>query len=331
MKLSGKEIVEIQDLTKITNSIYALYQKLYNLEINGNFDTEEYKEMLEYLNIAIEVENRKYREIDKKSAQKIIYYLLEYYQIHNVGLTLDNVITFDDNKLIFRRIIKYLLFNSFCDVKIINFLYCENENTSALELEGEPEDDFYIQVSKNNLLIEIEKDIVKIFLTFVQDFYDSTNKKFEDYLVKTKYNVSFLHKNFEKEFIGNKFQMPYCKFLNSKLLSEMENFYQSDYEHQVSSYAKTIATYHINQLLKLKSSKFNNTEKVVSVILRVFMLKATLLMLDAETLALYKLQIKYYIEGDNLKNDHLGAYLIKIAFEDLDIDRKDFAVFSLKK
>lgn len=331
MKLSGKEIVTIQDLTKITNSIYTLYQKLYNLEINGNFDTEEYKEMLEYLNIAIEVENRKYREIDKKSAQKIIYYLLEYYQIHNIGLTLDNVITFDENKLIFRRIIKYLLFNSFCDAKIINLLLCENENTSALDLEGEPEDDFYIQLSKNNLLIEIEKDILKVFLTFVQDFYDNTDKKFEAFLVKTKYDMSFLHKNFEKEFIGNQFQIPYCKFLNSKLLSEMENFYQSDYEQQASLYAKTIASYHINKLLKLKSQKFRNVETIVSVILRVFMVKANLLMLDADTLAVYKLKIKRYIEDYNLENNHFGTYLIRIAFEDLDEDRKDFAIFSLKK
>ena len=56
------DLEQIESLLKINTNIDRLYNKICDLEINGKSDTEEYKKIIEYLNIFIEGEEKIYND-----------------------------------------------------------------------------------------------------------------------------------------------------------------------------------------------------------------------------------------------------------------------------
>ena len=61
-KLVNENYNWLKRIIQITTSIETLYKKLFILEINGQKDTEEYKKTMDYLSIALDVEDNVYEE-----------------------------------------------------------------------------------------------------------------------------------------------------------------------------------------------------------------------------------------------------------------------------
>ena len=53
----------MEELVKIEDSISSLYQKMYELELEHKKETLEYQTLLDYLVIALDVEERKYNDL----------------------------------------------------------------------------------------------------------------------------------------------------------------------------------------------------------------------------------------------------------------------------
>lgn len=62
-ELDKKDYNQIENLIRIGSSIETLYKKMCNLEIEEKKDTDEYKKILDYLKIALEVESKQYANI----------------------------------------------------------------------------------------------------------------------------------------------------------------------------------------------------------------------------------------------------------------------------
>ena len=64
--------MNLESIKKTTKSIEKLYSILCELDMNGKKNTKEYNEYLDYLQIALEVENSKYAELSNQQLKKIM-------------------------------------------------------------------------------------------------------------------------------------------------------------------------------------------------------------------------------------------------------------------
>ena len=107
-KLSQRDYKIITEIIKITSSIDTIYRKLYNLEINNKKDSNEYKELLGYLDISLEVEKKYYNKINFNKCKLIINYLLEERMPCDPNSDLETIILQGNFNRVIRRIISIL-------------------------------------------------------------------------------------------------------------------------------------------------------------------------------------------------------------------------------
>ena len=139
----------LKDIQKVSLSIKVLYNKLYELEINGLKKNDEYKKILDYLSIALECERKVYSGISNNEKDKMInhFWLIVLCHLDNDSL-LDNLYSNDDEKLVNIRILSKLLednpdktiskinfedqdFNS-CLIKFINYFFKEKNSVDII-------------------------------------------------------------------------------------------------------------------------------------------------------------------------------------------------------
>lgn len=282
-KLTRKDFDELEELIKITTTIETLYNKLYELEINNKKTTKEYDKMLNCLIMVIELENKKYQESKLNSHKAIAW--LDYLLEDRLPLTFENnmesIIKLNNNELTKRRIINNLI------SKIIN---CKNEGYSdkmnylISELEyfkinrrgTNPEN--YDEFVNNHILKE---ETINIFLTNLKEQIEVCNKKeeykkYQEQLIKTKYNISFIHKKNEMNIIENNFNIeniPYIDPITLYGYSLWDEIIKKDY-------AREIYAFNTCELVNISDDDYDNQEKIIIALLRQANIKTALSLLE---------------------------------------------------
>ena len=139
----------LEDIKKISLSIKVLYTKLYELEVNCLKESDEYKKILDYLNVALECEKNIYGRISDDEKDKMInhFWIIAVCYLDNDCL-LDNLYSNDDEKLVNIRILSKLLENSpdkaiskisfddqdfnSCLIKFINYFFKEKNSVDII-------------------------------------------------------------------------------------------------------------------------------------------------------------------------------------------------------
>lgn len=137
------------DIKKISLSIKVLYTKLYELEINDLKESDEYKKILDYLNVALECEKNIYGRISDEEKDRMInhFWIIAICYLDNDSI-LDNLYSNDDEKLVNIRILSKLLENSpdkaiskisfddqdfnSCLIKFINYFFKEKNSVDII-------------------------------------------------------------------------------------------------------------------------------------------------------------------------------------------------------
>lgn len=182
--LSKYELNNYENLKKVSLAIGTIYKNLTNLEKNNQRDTIEYEKNLNYLMIALEVEEDIYSKVLGNSIliNKVYDDINKTKNLAEVDVNFDYVYLPENDKALIRikEIIAKTIYkeNSFDEISILSELY------DALNME-----------ILTNFLIENEKKLE-----------NDLNKEQRDLLIEFKYNLAFVNKKFEKKLLKTKFK-----------------------------------------------------------------------------------------------------------------------------
>ena len=331
-KLEKRNYETIEKLINITRSIDVLYKKLYELEILGKKETEEYNKNLDYLKIAIDVENKIYNDINSDSNLSILIYdyLLQDRLPDEFISDKDCIVLQDISNLVIRRIISTLKRQIMSNVDVIKDIISK-ELTSIIKVITNFIDNINIlenEMINLSILVEsLEKDLYGGFLSFLKEnMTDKNNENIINELIKTKYLVLFINKNIESDMLINNFNISEYFELNSNYIAKLIKMPNNELKEYKDLYYENDITNQINKLLIISNSDYNISTKNIEAILRECFIRAIFLFLSDSNISDLNFDFHEYIESDEYKelynNNDISESKVINCFKTINSDRK---------
>lgn len=306
-ELTTTDFEELKKIIKTTSSIYNLYQKMYVLESKGQKESEEYQKLIEYLKIALEVEEVGYLDLNLtyQKCLALIRYLEINYQLPN---DLDYIPNLDDKNLIFMRIRNIL------DRKMLSFTenlkntVVPQEIRDILQRIGIINEEKLSQsiYSNTELNKALKFDLISSYLIFLKN--TTRNKDYSQYkdeLLKAMYQTIFIYKDIENEILKNNFNVPDNINITSQFVADL---FQINIAYPIlkNLFAGEICQTQINEIIEIKDIDYDNPKIYVASILRQCLLKSSFLLLDDNHLENINYQFHSFIESDQYISRHQG-------------------------
>ncbi len=335
-KLRQSDYEQIEAVIKITSSIDILYRRLYDLEINNQKDTDEYKKILEYLDISLEVEKGNYEKMNL-SANKcvlIINYLLEQRMSSDPKSDLETIILQEDFNRVIRRVISILgskVLNDHSElqrmipsqlIEMLQYLGLQNANELVME-----------SIQSSVIMRQaFEKETLNTFLLFLQEVLEDKNYlSFRNRLLKAKYDIIFVNKDIESEMLISNFNVMNFLF-NSKITADFLSLDSNLYKILKNGYGVKISTYQIAELLELSDMDYSSQNTALASILRQLYMRSGFLLLDDEVISDVNYEFHEFVENPNYLNKHkedkISISVIIQAFRKIKKDREKYGSLS---
>lgn len=280
-KLQENDIELLEKILKTTRSIQTIHQKLYNLEINQQENSNEYQNYLNYLEITKEVEDKQYQDLNLTYEKSIAYlgyiikqkgncsystisqYLIEGYQ------------EFDPCYRVISKLNERRRNLEIGMPLTIPKDFTGNFNLLFLDyLQKEKIEDNHI---KNQLLRSIENDLDEAYFHFLMEYLNHGEYSFlRKNLLKAKFDYIFVKDDLEKittssnhSFVETISIVAYLNQMNEEELANLKNIK-----------AFSLAMCELTNLLNLGDCDYQNNNILLSSVLRQCRLKAAFLFLD---------------------------------------------------
>lgn len=325
--LSGEDIGKINRLLENSKAIGILYDKLYELEINGKKDTSEYKKQIEFLKISIELEDRLYKKYNFSTEKKlvIIKYLIGYKFSKDYIEDEDSIMNQEYDEFFIRRVIRNLL----------GQVTQTNEGFKELYLDENDERNMDYLMRSVKVLKELDEDMYNSYLLFLQENIDNEAYKcYKNDFIKAKYKLIFIYDKLENKMINNNFAISKDLYLSSKFISDLWNIDLDTYNFMKDDYCEQILSKQILDFLDVGDMDYNNRIKSVSAVLRMCYIRSCLLMMSDEKIDEVNYTFHDYIEDEEYLNNHyndkIGEKLIISCFKNIKKDRTKVKRLSFK-
>lgn len=334
----GKEDFEqIDNLIRVTFSIDNLYTQMYNLEINGKKDTEEYKKLLDCLNKYIATEKKLYNNNNNLNYEKCVAWVtylvkdrLPSYPPNNI----DTIATQDYSNRIIKRILNILESKIISDNNNVKYLI-PKEVVEKLKETEIPER--VISESANNsvaILCALERDLINTYLTILQELILKDDyRSFRSQLINSKYNAAFFNKDIETKLLSSNFDIPDTLYIDSKLVADLHGLTTETYEKIKESYYTKISARQVSEVVEMGDMDYSDLTKATTSIIRQCLMRAAFSLMNDETLSEVNYLFHEFIEDKNYldrhPSDRISQQLIVNCFNSIKQDRKKHNTLSL--
>lgn len=312
----------MEELVKIEDSISSLYQKMYELELEHKKETLEYQTLLDYLVIALDVEERKYTDLFT-AGNEALDFVISFDSKEGIGLE-EIIKDKTDNKVLIR------IYNTLTDSVITN-------NKSVRKILFEDTEENYAKLeemliklftTEMQFQLALNKDGYMLFLALLEIYLNNPDyAEYREDLLKVKYNIIFLNKNIEHSFLDNDFTMPKPD-LSSKLYASLVGVSGEGYEKIKNNIYSEIAAY---QLASMLFNEKENYEDKKENILRSIWLRSLFLTLDNEVIDVLNESVHDLIESDEYINNgtiRKNEDEVISCFKRIKLDRQKVKVYS---
>lgn len=275
----------LEKLIILSEKILKLYNQLYMLEIDNKKNTNEYKTILSYLYLLIEMEDEIYPKLDNSTIETYINLIKE--TNSNISLSDLSVIINDKNETLLLK-------------RIINRLRLETKERLITTFQNE--DDIY---TANSFLLNqlVYEDILNSFLFEIElSFKEIKKEEYLNALKMIKYIVSFLNKHIENKLASN-FNIPNILILDSNVFKYIYDIEDNDYIKVIRNHYNEYINKEINQIGKSDIYNSSYSFEEYKGILQRNLIKAYL-NLDKENILLKK-KIYDKILEDNAREELL--------------------------
>lgn len=337
----------VDSIIQVTNSINTLYKKLFELEINNLKDTDEYRKYIQYLNMAIELENSYYDKLTTLQGIKILNFLVYDKFPENNLSDIESIILRKTDDPIIRRILVAL------DYLLENY---QQENFEQLfkiseqdvmfkdeDLDKLPDsfvyayygltDELYLKLLRNKYVVDNvhQEEILKNFLVFVEEIkQDKGNSKYKNELIKVKYDISFNNKNVEQTLLDNNFNMEKPLIYSSNHYLDIVGLEKDIYNLLKDYRGFKLSVNQIDELLRIKDLDYEKEDNQLIALLRNTILRSIFLSLSDECVTHINKQYK----EENISNSEqmkISKEILLKTFGKIKKDRNKQMQLSLKK
>lgn len=337
-RLQTQDFELIEKLTKTTTSIETLYKKMYDLEINGKKETEDFKKIVDYLKIAIDVESKMYQD-SSLSYQRCIAladYILQDKLPDSFLDDVESIMTQDYSNRVLRRILNILVHKIISDYESVKEMLPTELLDLMFQLGISNPDKMVTQAIYSSIELQkaFEKDTLNGYLVFLQEFINKKDyEAFKEDLIRSKYNTSFINKIIEEDMISNNFDIPETFYLNSKFVADITQTDLKLYGLLKNSYGVKESTKQISEVIEMKDEDYNNPKSATTSILRQCLMRASFLLMSDEVISDINYEFHEFIENEKYLNrhpdDHISERLIINCFKSIKRDKSKQVVLSL--
>ena len=333
-KLDHKDFKQINNLIEITNSLDVLYQKLADLEINGQKDTDAYQNLLEYLKVAVEVEKQAYEDCNLASSKGIAWvrYLLNNRLSSPFEGNIESILSQNYDDRVIKRIINILIHKVFANPETIKDIYPGIMLEILEELENDCYDNYVpLDICDNYLIHDaLYNDVLSCFLAFLNEFIE--NPRFSTYrsdLINTKYNVAFSNQNIESDMLFSGFADSKDLYVNSQVVAQMADI--DFYTDLANSYGEITCLKQIAKIIDLSDADYQKKANGnVSILLRICLMQAALVLIDASALEEFDDNFHKFLENTKYVSEYtMSKHIILSIFEKSQKDKEKVRTFSL--
>lgn len=337
-KLVSEDYKWLERIIQTTTSIETLYKKLFDLEIKGQKDTEEYKQIMDYLSIAIDVEDKVYEEAN------LNYYKCIALADHIIDDRLpekflndtESIMQQDYNNRVLRRILNVLVHKVLSDYDSIREML-PNELIELMKQLGMPNPDELVSkaiYSSIELQKAFEKDTFNGFLAFLQEFINKKDyNSFKEHLIRSKYNTAFINKNIEIDMRSNKFEIPETFYANARFIADLIQVDLDLFYVLKNSYGVKESTKQISEIIEMSDLDYGDTTKATTSILRQCLMRASFFLMSDEVISDVNYEFHEFVENkkylERHQNDHISEQLVINCFRGIKKDRNKPSVLSL--
>ena len=335
--LKSKDYEFINNLIKTTNSIDSIYRKMYDLEINGKKDTEDFNQILDYLSMAIEVEEKLYKEANLSYLQCIAIadYILQDKLPDGFLNDTESIMNQCYDNRVLRRILSILVHKIISDHESVRQMLPE-EIIELMEQLGMPNPDKLVSqaiYSSIELQKAFERDIFNGYLAILQEFIVSnTYKNFRNDLIRSKYNTSFINKQIENDMISSKFDIPDTFYVNSRFVADLTQTDLELYKMLKNLYGVKESTKQISEVIEIGDMDYSDSKKAITSILRQCLMRSAFLLMSDEVISDVNYEFHEFVEDkkylDRHPHDRISEQLIVNCFKAIKKDKNKPCVLS---
>ena len=293
-----------EKLLKVSNSIYNLFNILCDLDIKGKKDNDEYKKNLDYLKIALSVENDLYKNnhLNSDRCNEIIEFIIMSMLPRKMIDDFEALSLFKFDNSTTRRIINALNKKKIMVYDEIGKIFSENE------YEDRYIEDLQDILFVNNLIRSyILEDLINAIIVFnEEELQKEENANYRDCLIRMKYFIAYIYKENGEDLLKREFN-PYDRILdNTKMYAFATKLNSNDLADIKREFLSKLA---IKQIYKILSTNIH--EKIL---IRKSILRASFMLMNDEILFdINEFFTKLINVNDNIYNKD-NIELIKMCF-----------------
>lgn len=341
MELMGftiDELSQIESLLQLSTNISNIMDFLYQLEIHGKKDSEEYQQQILELTRAINTENEKYQTLNLTYQQCHKYAKLLSYQTNMPFFDTKPTTSFKNyNNRVVKRIINILITQMMNNKDFHKSIIPETIINQIIKIDNKiTEDDFLTSFEHSvKLQATLNGDICCIFLSILEDAIPQRKyKEYREELIKAKYCVATTNKEIEAFLLHCKFSIPKEIYTGTKLTTELLQEENKSYDIIRFAELKSKAQIEINKLLQIKDSDYNNPTTYINSIISSCYLRALLSLMKDDEINDFNQEFHDQIDShEYLKehlNDRIGENIIINCFKCFKYDRGRIRILSIK-
>lgn len=323
--ITKKDLEQIEAILRNNKNIQRLYDKLSELEVQRKKNTKEFKDLLNYISIVIEVEDKLYNEANL-TPEKTLSWIKFLKRIK------------DKDNIIIRRILNNL-FQKLTNNYNILINLPNKELSNVLKICGinlTDQNSKKEEVCKCILIKEsIQKDSYHIFISFLQEETNNPKqKKFNEHLIKSKYEAIFQNKDIELFTLKNNFDLPNNPYIFSPIIKDIYNINPKLYTNIKDIIGSKIVSTQIYKILEIKDEEYNNINIVASQIIRQCMIKSYLTLMSDTKISDVNYELHELIEDKDYEelypNHNISENIIINLFKSIKKDKEKIKILSIK-
>lgn len=320
-ELTKKDLEDVERLLKVTKSVNSRYEKLYELEVTNQKDSDEFNNNIMYLTIATEVEDQIYERMALTSEKclTVLENIIGYDECENYTISYMDMLL---SNIEFDRVLRRIT---------IRLLDIFKRDKNSLELLSPK---LKIMLNDWNMTEEAKMDVVFLgqkveqeidyhvldrFIYFVQTIVDDkAYNPFKNELTKSKYDIAILNKDIELKMITNKFVVQDLSKDNFDLPATTLKVREGVYNRIKNTYGKLRVEPQMIALLETSDFDYNDKNNAVASILKQAYMESWFSLLDEDTISDINYNFHSVIENNNYiskyPNDKISTGIITEIF-----------------
>lgn len=294
--MSDNSFYEDKNIFKLlystTVKILYFYQYLYDLDIHGLKDSQDYNLGLEELKKIVEAEKRFYEEEAEYFIAKSN--IMENLESNSININIEESLVNSYTNLSYFRI-----FNKFHNLSI-----------PSVQDEGELD---------RKIIIDHSLNLFNLSILDRECHEEHPNKKIQTNLIKMKYNEIFTYHLMEEQLLDNEFNISYP----GDIITDLYQYGQDDY---FVSQVCAQHNYFMSYVMKFKSDELEDSESFSIIQYILCMLKASLILFPKELVDLVHKDIEENLKEIKKKNKEKTKILelVNQNIYDAKADRKKY-------